>query len=171
MQAEEFARNYNSPLPNLRDPVLVEVRPFIQPGLGVSSSLVMSNTREGSGDIYTLTSAMSTGRASPLHVNVPLSNIPNAPIEYLNFTPLTPFPPSGRVVSPSVPVSPTNSSTNGGCYWRTQYSFYIPSLIPKNLEQYSWFHSSHPRVSLVWRTHSSILSISRPHTYFGKCVF
>ena len=62
--------------------MLAQVRPFNQPGLVVSSSFVTSNTGEGHGDINTPTSSMSVGKESPMHVSVPLSNIPNALVVY-----------------------------------------------------------------------------------------
>ena len=91
LQDEYFARNYKSPLTDLRDHVLVQVRDFSQPGLGVPSSFGMLNIGEGPGDINTPTSAMLVGGTSPSHVCVPLSNIPNASVVSLNFNPSTPY--------------------------------------------------------------------------------
>ena len=63
-------RDYNSPLTDLGDPILVQIKLFNQPGFGVPTSFFMSNTREGSGDIYTPTSTMSSSGVSPMHVSV-----------------------------------------------------------------------------------------------------
>ena len=92
--------------------MLVQVRPFSQSGLSVSSSLIVSNTGEGPGDINTPTSSMSVSGASHLHVSVPLSNIPNALVASLNFTPPTPLYQSARVASTSVPMIPTTILSN-----------------------------------------------------------
>ena len=55
---------------------------------------------------------MSSGGASAPHVSVPLSNIHNAHVVSLNFTPSTHLSLSDRVVGPLTLVSPTTSSTN-----------------------------------------------------------
>ena len=112
LQDEYFARNYKSPLTDLRDHVLVQVRDFSQPGLGVPSSFGMLNIGEGPGDINTPTSTMLIGVASPSHVCVPLSNIPNASVVSLSFNPSTHLSLSARVVGPSVPTIPTIGSAN-----------------------------------------------------------
>ena len=46
LQTVEFARNYNTPLTDLNDPVIVQVRPFDSPVLGVPVGRVMSSTEE-----------------------------------------------------------------------------------------------------------------------------
>ena len=46
LQTNEFARNFNSPLTDLNDPVIVQVRPFDSPMLGVPMGRVMSSVEE-----------------------------------------------------------------------------------------------------------------------------
>ena len=46
MQADEFARNFNTPLTDLNDPVIVQVRPFDPPVIGVPVGRIMSTTGE-----------------------------------------------------------------------------------------------------------------------------
>ena len=46
LQADKFARNFNTPLTDLNDPVIVQVRPFDSPVLGVPVGRIMSNTGE-----------------------------------------------------------------------------------------------------------------------------
>ena len=41
LQTDEFARNFNTPLTDLNDPVIVQVRPFSSPVIGVPLSRVM----------------------------------------------------------------------------------------------------------------------------------
>ena len=41
LQADEFARNFNSPLTDLNDPVIVHVRPFNPPMIGVPMGRIM----------------------------------------------------------------------------------------------------------------------------------
>ena len=72
----------------------------------------MSNIGEGSRDINTPTSTMLIGIASPSHVCVPLSNIPNASVVSLSFNPFNHLSLSARVVGPSAPTIPTTSSAN-----------------------------------------------------------
>ena len=45
LQTDKFARNYNTPLTDLNDPVIVQVRPFDSPVLGVPLGRVMSSGR------------------------------------------------------------------------------------------------------------------------------
>ena len=47
LQAKEFAINYNSPLTNLGDPVLVQILPFNQPTFCVPIGVVISSSGEG----------------------------------------------------------------------------------------------------------------------------
>ena len=46
LQTDEFARNFNSPLTDLNVPVIVQVRPFDSPVLGVLVGRVMSSVEE-----------------------------------------------------------------------------------------------------------------------------
>ena len=71
LQAEEFARKYNSPLTNLRDLVLLQACLFSSCGVGVPLSSSMSNSGEGSGDMSTPTSAMVASGVSPSPVSSP----------------------------------------------------------------------------------------------------
>ena len=43
LQADEFARNFNPPLTDLSDPMIVQVIPFYLPVIGVPVSRVMAN--------------------------------------------------------------------------------------------------------------------------------
>ena len=43
LQTDEFARNFNSPLTDLNDHVIIQVRPFSSPIVGVPLSRVMSS--------------------------------------------------------------------------------------------------------------------------------
>ena len=46
MQADEFARNFNSPLTYLNDLVIVQVLPFDSPVIGVPVSRLMASSGE-----------------------------------------------------------------------------------------------------------------------------
>ena len=46
LQANEFARNFNSPLTDLNDLVIIQVRPFNSPVIGVPMSRLMASARE-----------------------------------------------------------------------------------------------------------------------------
>ena len=48
LQADKFARNFNTPLIDLNNPVIVQVRPFDSPILGVPMGRIMSTTGESS---------------------------------------------------------------------------------------------------------------------------
>ena len=67
--------------------VLVQIRPFSQPRTGVPLDILMSNTREGSRDIYTPTSTMLAGGVSPQHIRTPISNTHATPYftEYYSY--------------------------------------------------------------------------------------
>ena len=43
LQNDEFVRNFNTPLNDLNDPVIVQVRPFDSPVLGVPVGRIMSS--------------------------------------------------------------------------------------------------------------------------------
>ena len=47
LQANEFARNFNSPLTDLNDPVIIQVLPFDSPVIGVPVSRLMASLEEG----------------------------------------------------------------------------------------------------------------------------
>ena len=44
LQADKFARNFNTPLTDLNDHVIVQVRPFDPPVIGVPMGKIMSTT-------------------------------------------------------------------------------------------------------------------------------
>ena len=71
LQAQEFARNYNSPLIYLRDLVLVQVRQLGPLGIGLPLSSLISSLGEGLEDMPTHTSSMLASGASPSLVNAP----------------------------------------------------------------------------------------------------
>ena len=48
MQANDFARNFNTPLTDLNDPVIVQVRPFDPPVIGLPMDRIMSSAGESS---------------------------------------------------------------------------------------------------------------------------
>ena len=48
LQADDFARNFSTPLTDLNDPVIVQVRPFDPPVIGVPVGRIMSTVGESS---------------------------------------------------------------------------------------------------------------------------
>ena len=77
LQADEFARNFNTPLTNLNDPVIIQVRPFDPPVIGVPVGRIMSTTGESS---FTSTStALDKGVLPPL-VGAIRTSIPTTPL-------------------------------------------------------------------------------------------
>ena len=77
LQVDEFARNFNTPLTNLNDPVIVQVRPFDPPMIGVPLSIIMSTI----GEIYsTSTSASLAEGVPPPLVGAPRTSIPTTPL-------------------------------------------------------------------------------------------
>ena len=64
LQANKFARNFNSPLTNLNDHVIVQVRPFNSPMIGVPLGRLMSTTGEIS-STSTSTTPAERGATSP----------------------------------------------------------------------------------------------------------
>ena len=44
LEADEFARNFNTPLTDLNDHVIIQVRPFDPPVIGVPVGRIMSTT-------------------------------------------------------------------------------------------------------------------------------
>ena len=71
LQAYEFARNFNSPLTDLNDPVIVQVHPFNPPLIGVPLGRIMSTVGESSS---TYTSAALAEGVPPPHL-VPLEQV------------------------------------------------------------------------------------------------
>ena len=98
MQADEFARNFNSPLTNLNDPVIVQVRPFNSPVIGVHLGRLMSIAGEISS---TSTSTAPAEGVPPPPIGAPRTSIPT-----------TPLTPASRVVQPSDPTSSIGTSSD-----------------------------------------------------------
>ena len=88
LQTDEFARNFNTPLTDLNDPVIVQVRPFDSPVLGVPVGRIMSFVKESP---FVFTSAVPVEGVLPPPVSAPRSSIPS-----------TPLTPASRVVQPLV---------------------------------------------------------------------
>ena len=74
LQDDEFARNYNTPLTDLNDPVIVQVRPFISPVLGIPVGRAMSSEGESS---FVFTSTLPVEGVLPPLVSSPRSSIPS----------------------------------------------------------------------------------------------
>ena len=74
---DEFARNFNTPLTDLNDPVIVQVRPFDSPILGVPVGRIMSTTGEIS---FAFTSAFPVEGVLPPPVSTPRFGLPTAPL-------------------------------------------------------------------------------------------
>ena len=77
MQTDDFARNFNPPLTNLNDPVIVQVLPFSSPAIGVPLSRDMFSSREG---ISTPTSAILVSGVPPPSVGAPRPSASTAPL-------------------------------------------------------------------------------------------
>src|SRR5713226_7985917 len=77
LQTYEFARNFNTPLTDLNDPVIVQVRPFDSPVLGVPVGRIMSSTEESP---FVFTSAVSAEGVIPPPVSAPRSSIRSTPL-------------------------------------------------------------------------------------------
>ena len=88
LQANEFARNFNTPLTDLNDPVIVQVRTFDSPMLGVPVGRIMSSTKESP---FVFTSTLLVEGVLPPPVSAPRSSLPS-----------TPLTPASRVVQPPV---------------------------------------------------------------------
>ena len=77
LQTDDFARNFNSPLTDLNDPVIVQVRPFDSPVLGVPVGRVMSSVEESS---FVFTSTIPVEGILPPPVSAPRSSFPSTPL-------------------------------------------------------------------------------------------
>ena len=95
MQADKFARNFNSPLTDLNDHMIVQVRPFNSPVIGVPLGRLMSTAGESS----TSTSATPAEGVPPPLIGSPRTSIPTT---LLN--------PATRVVQPLAPTSLVGTS-------------------------------------------------------------
>ena len=77
LQTDEFARSFNTPLTDLNDPMIVQVRPFDSPILGVPVGRIMSTTGES---YFVFTLGILAEGALPLPVSAPRSSIPTTPL-------------------------------------------------------------------------------------------
>ena len=77
LQTDDFVRNFNTPLTNLNDPVIVQVRPFDPFVLGVPVGRIMSSVGESS---FVFTSAVPAEGVLPPLVSAPRSSIPSTPL-------------------------------------------------------------------------------------------
>ena len=98
LQTDAFARNFNTPLTDLNNPVIVQVRPFDSPVLGFPMGRIMSTAGESS---FVFTSAIPAEGVLPPLVSTPRSIIPT-----------TPLTPASRVVQPSVHVILAGASSD-----------------------------------------------------------
>ena len=96
LQADDFARKFNSPLTKLNDHVIVQVHPFDPPVIGVSVGRIMSTAGES---YFTSTSATPTEGVIPPPVGAPRTSIP-----------ITPLTSDSRVVQPPAPTSLAGAS-------------------------------------------------------------
>ena len=88
MHTDEFARNFNTPLNNLNDLVIVQVIPFDSPVLGIPVGRIMSSVEEST---FVFTSTLPVEGVLPPPVSAPRSSLPS-----------TPLTPASRVVQPLV---------------------------------------------------------------------
>ena len=77
LQADEFARNFNTTLTNLNDPVIVQVHPFDPPVIGVPVGRIISTVGESS---FISISAAPAEWVPPPLVGTPRSSIPTTPL-------------------------------------------------------------------------------------------
>ena len=112
LQADEFARNFITPLTDLNDPMIVQVRPFNPPVIGVPMGKIMSNAGESS--FISISAAPAEG-VPPPPVGAPRSSIPTIPLTLASRVVQPPAPTilagaSGGMVTgiPSVPTVPTS---------------------------------------------------------------
>ena len=111
-----FARNFNSPLTDLNDPMIVQVRPFNSPVIGVPLGRLMATVGESSS---TSTSTAPPEGVLPPPIGAPRTSIPTTPLTLASrvVQPLTPTSlagTSGGMVTgiPSVPSVPTSFTHN-----------------------------------------------------------
>ena len=77
LQTDKFARNFNTPLTDLNDLVIIQVHPFDPPVIGIPVGRIMSTVGEIS-STSTL-AALDEGVIAPL-VGAPRSSIPTTPL-------------------------------------------------------------------------------------------
>jgi len=152
LQTNEFARNFNTPLTDLNDPVIVQVRPFDSPVLGVPVGRIMSSAEESP---FVFTSTLPVEGVLPPLVSAPRSSLPS-----------TPLTPAIRVVQP--PVHSNIGGTSSDMVTR------IPSIptIPSSFFHYPEWSGRIlglcPRISLEWGAHSPIQSIRRSISFLCR---
>ena len=112
LHTDEFARNFNTHLTDLNNPVIVQVRPFDSPVLGVPVGRVMSSAEESS---FVFTSTLLVEGVLPPPVSAPTSSLPS-----------TPLTPASQVVQPPV------HSNQGGTFDDMVIGIpvYLPFLLP-----------------------------------------
>ena len=88
LQTDEFARNFNTPLIDLNDPVIVQFRPFDSLVLGVPVGRIMSSAKESP---FFFTSTLPIEGVLPPPVSAPRFSFPS-----------TPLTPASRMVQPPV---------------------------------------------------------------------
>ena len=115
LQTNEFARNFNTPLTDLNDPVIVQVRPFDSPVLGVPVGRIMSTVGES---YFLFTSTISAEGVLPPPVSAPRSSIPSMPLTPASRVVQPPIHPnlagaSSDMVTeiPSIPIVPSSTYT------------------------------------------------------------
>ena len=114
LQTDKFARNFNTPLTDLNDHVIVQVRPFDSPVLGVPVGRIMSSMEESP---FVFASAVPVEGVLPPPVSAPRSSIPS-----------TPLTPASRVVQP--PVHSNIEGTSGDMVTGIPSIPTIPSSFP-----------------------------------------
>ena len=77
LQVDEFVMNFNTPLTNLNDLVIVQFRPFDPPMIGVPMGRIMSTARESS---FTFTSATPAEGVLPPPISTPRRRIHTTPL-------------------------------------------------------------------------------------------
>ena len=114
LQTDEFARKFNTPLTDLNDHVIIQVRPFDSPVLGVPMGRIMSSMGESS---FVFTSAVSVEGVLPPPVSAPRSSLPS-----------TPLTPANRVVQP--PIHSNLAGTSGDMVTGIPSIPTVPSSFP-----------------------------------------
>ena len=96
LQDDKFARNFNTPLTDLNDPMFVQVFPFDPPAIGVPVGRIMSTVGESS---FIFTSVVLAEGVLCRLIGTPRSSIPTMPLTL-----------ASRVVQPPVPTSLVGAS-------------------------------------------------------------
>ena len=96
LQADEFSRNFNTPLTDLNNPVIIQVHPFHPPVIGVPVGRIMSTAGES---FFTSTSASPAEGVLPTPVGARRTSITTMGLT-----------PASRVVQPMAPTSLVGAS-------------------------------------------------------------